>query len=112
MPLRKPMQYSALEFERYVTGDGKTTLVCFVEEWSGPCKEMEEVIIRLTEVLAGVADVCLMDIESAPLVAAGCSIKSIPTLMLFVEGKEVQRLIGVRPFDEVIKTLRKYISGI
>lgn len=71
-------------------------LVDFYADWCGPCRMMTPVLEKVGKELAGKAKIGKLDIDAAQQIAAQFQVTSIPTLILFKEGKEVGRLVGLR----------------
>jgi thioredoxin 1 len=72
------------------------TLVDFFADWCGPCRMLAPVLEKVAKELSGTAVVGHLDIDSAQKVASSFQVTSIPTLILFDNGKEVGRLVGLR----------------
>lgn len=77
------------------------TLVDFYADWCGPCRMIAPIIEELASEFAGKAGVAKLDIESAQKVTSSFGVTSIPTLVLFKDGKEVDRVVGVKGKDEL-----------
>jgi len=71
-------------------------LVDFGAPWCGPCKTLEPLVIQLGEELQGKLSVVKVDIDATPDLAADLGIMSVPTLMLFKDGKKVGSRSGVQ----------------
>jgi len=84
------------------------TLVDFYADWCGPCRTIAPVIEKLAAVFSGEASIAKVDIDNAQGVASSLGITSIPTLILFKDGKEVERIVGVR--DQ--QTLESLVRGV
>lgn len=85
-------------------------LVDFYADWCGPCRMMTPVLEKVAGDVSGQAAVGKIDIDKAQKVAGNFQVTSIPTLILFKDGKEVGRLVGLRDADTVkdfIKTAQK-----
>ena len=75
-------------------------LVDFYADWCGPCRMMKPIL----EKVAGESQhaiIAKVDIEEAQKVAANFRITSVPTLILFKDGAEVNRLIGLQDADAI-----------
>lgn len=72
------------------------TLVDFYADWCGPCRMIAPIIEELASEMSGKANVAKLDIEGAQKTTAHYQVTSIPTLILFKDGKEVNRFVGVR----------------
>ena len=88
-----------------VIGKGRT-LVDFWSGWCGPCKMVAPVIEQLADEFSGVATVAKVDVDSENALAARFSIANIPTVVLFQDGAEIKRLIGVKPKETYAAELR------
>lgn len=72
------------------------TFVDFYADWCGPCRMIAPIVEELATELNGVAKIAKLDIESAQTTTSNLGITSIPTMILFKDGKEVKRIVGVR----------------
>jgi thioredoxin 1 len=79
-------------------------VIDFFAPWCGPCKQMAPVVKRISDEHARRALVAKCDIDQESAAAVKYSIKSIPTVILFQKGKEVERIVGFIPnFEEELK---------
>ncbi len=72
------------------------TLVDFHANWCGPCRMLAPVLEQVAKSIEGKAAIGKVDIDSAQEVANRFQITSVPTMVLFKNGKEVNRLVGLR----------------
>lgn len=72
------------------------TLVDFYADWCGPCRMIAPDLETVAQEVQGQAVIAKVDVDRAQKVAATYQVTSIPTLILFKEGKEVGRIVGVR----------------
>lgn len=83
------------------TVDSGVTLVDFFADWCGPCKMIAPMIEELAKEMQGKATIAKLDIENAQQVTARFQVTSIPTLIVFKDGKEIKRFVGVRSKDDL-----------
>ncbi len=72
------------------------TLVDFTADWCGPCRMISPIMDELSADYSGKAKVAKLDVDKAQMVASKFNVTSIPTIILFVNGEEVKRVVGVR----------------
>ncbi len=95
-------------FDEKVLGADKPVVVDFYADWCGPCKMLSPVVESLATEFAGRAYVYKMNTDVDGALAAGLGIMSIPTLIFFKNGEEVDRIVGVVP----AATLREKLEAI
>lgn len=92
-------------FDQMVLQASGKVLVDFYATWCGPCKAMAPVLDEIEEQLTGDRAIYKLDIDADPLIARRYAVMSVPTLMVFEGGKEVDRAVGMRPKHAVEKML-------
>lgn len=75
------------------------TLVDFHATWCGPCKVLSPILDELEGKIEGKAEIAKLDIDQAQDVTATYGVTSVPTIILFKDGKELKRIVGVKDVD-------------
>lgn len=88
---------------------GKTVLADFGASWCGPCQSMAPVIKELAEAYKGRAGVMEIDIDSEKRLATELMIQSIPTLIVFKDGIEIRRLVGLQSQGDIKDCLNRIL---
>jgi len=82
-------------------------LVDFWADWCIPCKMMAPILNEVAEATDGTATIYKLNVDEQQQVAAQYGIRSIPTMILFKDGKEVERIVGVKSKEAVIASINK-----
>jgi len=90
-------EISDANFQQEVLESQTPVLVDFWASWCGPCLALAPTIETIASEQAGKVKVCKLDVDSNPNVAGQFAIRSIPTILLFNEGKNVGQLMGNVP---------------
>lgn len=94
-------------FEQEVIGGNGIALVDFWAEWCGPCRMLGPTIDELADELDGSALVGKVNIDEQSNIAARFNVMTIPTVILFKDGEEVDRLVGFLPKQRFIDLVEK-----
>jgi len=78
--------------------------------WCGPCHMIAPVIDQLATELAGRVRVVKLNVDDNPQTAARFDLRSIPTLLVLKAGREVDRLVGVQPKQEIVRRLERALG--
>src|SRR5262249_44436418 len=78
--------------------------------WCGPCRMMEPLIDELAAEMAGRVRVAKLNVDENPATAARFSARSIPTLLVFKAGREVDRIVGAQPKSEIARRLEQAMA--
>lgn len=82
-------------------------LVDFWADWCMPCKMMAPILNEVAEATDGTATIYKLNVDEQQQVAAQYGIRSIPTMILFKDGKEVERIVGVKSKEAAIASINK-----
>jgi thioredoxin 1 len=85
----------------------KLVLVDFWASWCAPCRMMAPVLNEMAEELTGNKAIGKLNIEQYQSIAATYKVRSIPTMILFKNGKEINRFVGVKSKDFLLKEINK-----
>lgn len=86
------------------------SLVDFFATWCGPCKMLGPIVEEIGEECGGSFKVFKIDIDEAEDIAMDFGIMSVPTLIIFKDGEEAERMIGVQPKTAILDAVRKVIG--
>lgn len=100
----------AADFERYVLQADKPVLADFFSERCGPCRRLAPVVARIANKYEGRAVVCKVSLDAAPDLAAPYGIRGIPAVIFFENGKESERMVGLRAQASYEKVLESMLT--
>ena len=102
-------ELNSKNFDEVIGGD-KPVFVDFYATWCGPCQMMMPVIDELAKEAKDFT-VAKLDIDQAPEVAAKHNVMSVPTFILFKDGKEAARMMGAMPKDLLLEKIEAALKG-
>ena len=77
--------------------------------WCGPCRMIAPIVEQLASELAGRMKVAKLNTDENPMTGSRFNVHSIPTLLVLKDGKEIDRLIGAMPKQEILRRLQGVI---
>ena len=101
---------SDASFDEQVNSADSPVVVDFWAEWCGPCKKVAPIIDELATEQAGNLTFAKLDIDANPQVSLRYNVMSIPTLIVFKDGKEAKRLVGAKGKHQLLEELDEFLD--
>lgn len=98
-------------FEQTVLQSDQPVLVDFWAAWCAPCRMLAPTVEAVAEKYAGNARVVKLNVDDNPSVSQRYGIKGIPTLILFKNGKEEERVVGATSKDAISRMIDKHVTS-
>ena len=102
-------EFTADNFETEVIQSIQPVLVDFWAEWCGPCRQIAPAVDEVAAEYEGRAIVGKVNVDHHPEIASQYGIRSIPSLLIFLQGKVQQQIVGSVEKKELVEALDKLI---
>lgn len=99
-------------FDEKVLGSDRPVLVDFWAAWCAPCRAVAPVLEELSETYSDHLTIAKVDVDRAPLLSERYRIRSIPTMILFADGKPLQGVQGALPKQALQQFIEQYVPGL
>jgi len=105
----KPTVVTDSTFEQEVLKSGTPVLVDFWATWCGPCRMVAPVLEEIASEKDNVR-IAKLDVDANPITAGRFGVRAIPTMILFKDGKEAQRLVGYMPKERLLQQIQPHMT--
>ncbi len=103
----EPFHVTDSNFEETIKKN-KLVFVDFWANWCGPCRALAPTIKELAQEYSGKVLIGKLDVDENPVTAERFQVFSIPTMIIFKNGSETERLVGLCPKNRIADTLKKH----
>ena len=97
------------EFEKIIN-ESKPTIVDFFATWCGPCKMLSPILEKVEEDSKGEFNIVKIDVDESYDVAKKYGIMSVPTMIIFKDGDEQEKIVGLLQKNQIEDAVRNYID--
>lgn len=106
----KPIIITDANFAEEVERSPLPVLLDMWAPWCGPCRMIAPIIEQLAGELAGRIKVAKLNTDENPMTGSRFSVRSIPTLLILKDGKEIDRIVGALPKHEILRRLESVMG--
>lgn len=103
-------QLTDSDLEDSIVQSTEPLLVDFWAQWCGPCRALAPSLEELGEEFASRAGIAKLNVDENPEAAARYGVRAIPTMILFKDGEEKERLVGAQPKQSIAALLDRYAA--
>jgi len=108
--MAKPIHATEQDFRAEVIESSQPVLVDFWAEWCGPCRMIAPVLEQISAEHGDKLKIVKVNVDDNPGPASEYGVFSIPTMILFKDGKQTERLVGFMPKQALLARLGKHVQ--
>ena len=94
------------DFQTKILESKIPVLVEFGAQWCGPCKKQLPILEKIQSECGNQLFVCQIDCDESPQLVKQLGVKSVPALLIFKDGKEISRKIGLASYSELMEIIK------
>lgn len=107
----KPTVITDANFEQEVLKSNLPVLIDFWAEWCAPCRMIAPIVEEIAKEYDGKLKVGKLDVDSNPQVSMKYGVRSIPTLLVFRDGRVVEQIIGAVPKHHLVDKISSHVGS-
>lgn len=104
-----PINVTDANFEMEIIQSPLPVLIDCWAPWCGPCRFVSPIVDEIAKEMAGSLKVGKLNVDENPVIASRFQIMSIPTLLVFKNGKLVDQIVGAMPKPQILQRLKPHI---
>ncbi len=108
--MAKPQEVTDATFEQQVLKAEGNVLVDFWAPWCGPCRFVAPVLEEIAQEKEGSLTILKLNIDENQRTAAQYNVMSIPTMILYKDGKPVKQVVGAKPKPALLRDLEPHLN--